>query len=73
MDRLYFAGAIVAVAVIVWGLAMRNDDLSDQVEAAETRIETIQKSQEITRDVHSLDDDALGAELDRRLSGAGPE
>ncbi len=68
MDRLFLAGFIVALAAATWWLALRNDDLRDQVESAETRIKTIKRSQEISDDIHSLDDGVLGAELHRRLS-----
>lgn len=70
---LAMAGVIVALIGVIWWQGQRNADLRDQIDTANARIAAIQKSQEISDDVHSLDDDALGDELDRRLSGPGPE
>lgn len=70
---LAMAGVIMALLWVVWWQDQRNDALRAELNAANARIEAIKKTQEITDDIHSLDADGLGAELDRRLSGAGPE
>lgn len=73
IPRLYLVGGIVALAGAVFLLWERNDDLSDQNRAAQDRIKTIKESQEISEDVHSLDDRSLLDELNRRVSEPGSE
>jgi Fe-S cluster assembly ATPase SufC len=75
MWRLYWAacGLFVVIGCAVWLRADAQSDqqMRSQAQQARDRIEHIQKSNEVTNEIHSLDGDALSRELDQRLSGGG--
>lgn len=74
MPRLYLIGGALAalVAAVIWLRADARSDLIEQQqsEAAQARLTHIETARQTDEDIRQTDNDALCAELYRRLSGA---